>query len=105
MPNTGHYALLIGVKDYLDTKKHGLGNLGSPANDITSLHEWLTDPAFGDVPEGNCIVLHSDPSFSPHHDEINAAIDQLRWEADNNKGGGAERIYFYFSGHGFGLWD
>jgi len=75
MPNTGHYALLIGVKDYLDTKKHGLGNLGSPANDITSLHEWLTDPAFGDVPEGNCIVLHSDPSFSPHHDEINAAIE------------------------------
>jgi len=95
------YAVVVGVSHY-----QKLEFLKGPESDARNFHDWLVDDAGGKLPEANShLVLSSEKPFVPiqeHIDEKFGAIIE-RLQAEERKG---RRLYFYFSGHGFGLtWD
>ncbi|GAA3989884.1 caspase family protein [Mucilaginibacter dorajii] len=98
MPNTGDFAIIIGVDEYLN-----LPALQGPINDADEFHNWLLDTRGGDVPAGNCYLIPNtrDPA-RPLQDDIDDALVLIVARQDVV----FRRFYFFFAGHGMGVtWD
>lgn len=96
------YALVVGINDYLLVKDGGLPTLVGAIPDAKAVAAWLIDSQGGGMPMENCHTLYStaDPR-TPLQDAIDNKLEQI-FTAVLEKGGRADRFYFYFSGHGFG---
>ena len=106
------WAIVIGIKDYIDPD---LGGLEGPENDARAFHEWVLKEDGGDVPKGQAaLIVSSDfgPPFAnaaaamPTQEAIKAAFDHLFSIADGNEAKElsreiGDRLYLFFSGHGF----
>jgi hypothetical protein len=105
------WAIIVGVKDYLDP---GLNTLEGPVSDARSFYSWLTRPEGGNIPdliqpdEDNPARIKfvksagrpSSPSQAkPTGDDVFAAGEDITsWlEAHRQTG---RRLYIYMSGHG-----
>ena len=95
-----NWAVVVGVDRYWSDQ----ASLRGAVNDALSMRTWLLDPAGGNVPEKQLLLLLSPregvvpdvESIEATKDNINLAINDLMLIS---KGEG-ERLYFYFSGHG-----
>jgi len=95
------YAVVIGVNHYVPPTKKGLKLLEGAIPDAEAIAKWLKEKA--GLPENNIRLListtgldkiiknHVDTAISEIIDEVIAA------------GGDADRLYFYFAGHGMGV--
>ena len=102
MPNNDDYAILIGIDNYLS-----FDPLTGVAEDVAGILEWLLDPNGGDVPQANIHTILAPPIPDPEdpqpvQDKINQKFRKLGVMAGNRIG---RRLYFYFSGHGYGQID
>jgi uncharacterized caspase-like protein len=95
-----NWAVVIGVDQYWSEQ----ASLHGAVNDALAVRTWLLDPAGGNVPEQQLLLLLSPrPDVKPDvafieatKDNINLAINDLMLIS---KGEG-ERLYFFFAGHG-----
>lgn len=95
-----NWAVVIGVDRYWSEQ----ASLHGAVNDALAMRTWLLDPAGGNVPEKQLLLLLSprpdiklDVEFvEATKDNINLAINDLMLLS---KGEG-ERLYFFFAGHG-----
>ena len=94
------YAVVVGIAEY-----PGLTNLAGPDTDAQAVYEWLVDPAGGNLEERNVELIRSaqfdpvDPQDpKPASGAVKAAL--LRIAAQTQQAPG-NRLYLYFSGHGF----
>jgi len=94
------YALVVGIAEY-----PGLTNLVGPDTDAQAVHDWLVDPTGGNLDEQNVELIRSsqfdpvDPQDpKPASGGVKAAL--LRIAAKTQQASG-NRLYMYFSGHGF----
>ena len=94
------YAVVVGIAEY-----PGLTNLSGPDTDAQAVYDWLVDPAGGNLQEQNVELIRSalfdpiDPQDpKPGSGAVKAAL--LRIAAKTQKASG-NRLYMYFSGHGF----
>jgi len=99
MPNTGDFAIVVGVDQYLTLKQ-----LNGPVNDAANFVKWLLHPDGGDLPKDNCHLIPNtlDPTC-PLQDHIDDALDAIM-----NATGTVQprRFYFFFAGHGIGVtWE
>jgi hypothetical protein len=106
------WAIVVGIKSYFDPD---LAGLQGPETDAREFHDWVIRSDGGAVPEGQakCILSSDyDPPFAtaaaamPTAEAVKVAFDHLRSIADENeaKGNGrvvGDRLYLFFSGHGF----
>ena len=102
--NDNDYALIIGVNDYTPTPAEGgLRRLRGAVPDATEFNNWILSSTGGNIPPGNCKTITStnnpDKPLQDHIDEEFVNIQSLV----EGKNGEARRLYFYFSGHGFGI--
>jgi hypothetical protein len=95
------WALVIGIDRY----ELPDANLSGASRDALMMREWLVDPAGGNVPDGNVILL-----LSPREDAEPPGVESRLATQGNildaiaelimRSGGGGERLYFFFAGHG-----
>lgn len=97
MPNTGDFAIVIGVDEYLS-----LPALQGPINDANEFYKWLVDLQGGDVPVGNCYLIPNTRNPArPLQDDIDDALAAIVAQDIVFR-----RFYFFFAGHGMGVtWD
>ena len=98
-----NWAIVIGIDRYWSEGAH----LRGAVRDALSVHEWLLDPAGGNVPATNLQLVLSPGPNSPAVGPELGAIDGTKSNiviAINNlmvlSGGKGERLYFFFAGHG-----
>jgi hypothetical protein len=97
------WALVVGIDRYWSEAAH----LKGAVRDALSLRKWLVDPAGGNVPPDNVLLVLAPANESPDPG------DDVEWEqgtkanitlAVNNlvqlSGGKGERLFFYYAGHG-----
>jgi hypothetical protein len=94
------YAVVVGIAEY-----PGLTNLNGPDTDAQAVYDWLVDPAGGNLERQNVELIRSalfdpiDPQDpKPASGSVKAAL--LRIAAKTQQAPG-NRLYMYFSGHGF----
>src|SRR4051812_47010439 len=98
--NPDHYAIVIGIDRYPQ-----LPILEGPVSDATAFKDWLVSPDGGGLPEQNARLIltgaqTNDPlDAQPVKVEIDRALRDFGLERNKKIG---KRLYFYFSGHGFG---
>lgn len=104
MPNTDHYALVVGINDYTPRDKRGLEQLKGAVNDANAMYEWFTDLNGGNMPAENVSLVTStlDPLF-PDYTPLDKAFSELLTKAVDS-GSDLKRFYFYFAGHGLGVY-
>lgn len=100
--NKDDYAILVGIDNYLY-----LDPLKGAQDDIAKFQEWLLDLKGGSVPMKNIHLVLSPPEQDqedpqPLQEKINQKLKKIgvlngRWIG--------RRLYFYFSGHGYGKID
>lgn len=95
------YAIVIGVNHYPPPANLGLKSLAGAILDAQAISEWLLGP--GGVPAKNLYLLTSVVGRKKvlRHDVDNAVADITRKVLKN--GGDADRLYFYFAGHGMAI--
>jgi hypothetical protein len=108
--NLDHYAIVIGLSQYLALGEPPPANLRGPENDAKAIHAWLIDPAGGALPEKNVLCkVSSDwnapPKAAPRRDDLAELFLWLEDLAEKNDAAGlglrvGERIYIYVAGHG-----
>lgn len=96
-----NYGIAIGINDYTPPNQRGLKGLRGAIPDATEVHKWMIE--HGKVPSDNCILITStsDP-LHPDKTIVDTAIAKIIGMTLNN-GGNADRLYFYFAGHGLGV--
>jgi hypothetical protein len=104
----GDVALLTGISVY---PNEGYAQLNGPPNDLKIIKEWLLDPAGGGLLDKNIIEVASpnpypskvDPdSAPPISEDFDRKFKGLLRERMALKGERVkDRLYLYFSGHGF----
>ncbi len=97
-----HYALVIGINDYAEKSRR----LNGAINDAQAFINWLTTDQGGGLAPAHCLRLFSEPNpLMPGQDDIENRIEDLRNIVLTNHpdDGQAQRLYFYFSGHGTGI--
>jgi Caspase domain len=94
------YAVVVGIATY-----PGLTNLAGPDTDAQAVYDWLVDPEGGRLEQQNVELIRSaqfdpvDPQDpKPASGAVKAAL--LRIAAKTQQAPG-NRLYMYFSGHGF----
>ncbi|MEH2500412.1 hypothetical protein V1294_006891 [Bradyrhizobium sp. AZCC 1678] len=99
----GDWAIIVGVKDYLDPS---LNTLEGPISDAQSFFNWLVRPEGGDICDPARIKLvkslgrPTTPSKAkPTGDDIYAAGEDIISSLDGQDERG-RRLYIYMSGHG-----
>ena len=97
--NEQDYAIIIGVNHY----KHLLP-LEGPISDACALRNWLVSADGGNLLPEHCLLIPSaDDCDTPDQSHIDLALSKLFKLAREGK---PRRLYFYFSGHGFGAsWE
>jgi hypothetical protein len=94
------YAVVVGIAEY-----PGLTNLAGPDADAQAVYDWLVDPAGGHLEEQNVELIRStqfepiDPQDpKPASGAVKAALVRIAAKTQQAPG---NRLYMYFSGHGF----
>lgn len=95
------WALVIGIDRY----ELPDANLRGATRDALMMREWLVDPAGGNVQDSNVILL-----LSPREDAEPPGVEARLATQGNildaiaelimRSGGGGERLFFFFAGHG-----
>lgn len=100
--NNEDFAIVIGIDNYPQLRP-----LGAAVKDAIAFAEWLVAPDGGGLPQKNVELIKS-PEKQTSTDPLDAVPAQkdiekvLRdWGVELNQRIG-RRLYFYFSGHGFG---
>lgn len=96
------YAIVIGINHYTPVSKNGLKTLSGAIQDATNVYEWIV--AHGGVEEKNAFLITStqDP-LNPIKNTVDSAVIEITRRVVEEENGEAERIYFYFAGHGIGV--
>lgn len=93
--NDQDYAFIIGVEHY-----QNLIPLQAPISDACALRSWLISAGGGNMRPENCVLISSTGAFTvPEQRYIDTELFNLLKRAGE---GTPRRLYFYFSGHGFG---
>ncbi len=100
--NEDDYAILVGIDNYLF-----LDPLRGAQEDIAKFQKWLIDDNGGAVPPQNIHTVLSPPEQDaedpqPIQEKINQKFRKLGVMTGRRIG---RRLYFYFSGHGYGTID
>ena len=100
--NADHFAIVIGIRGYSQLRP-----LKGAESDAANFALWLTSDEGGGLPAKNVAIITSPPVSSSNNPydarpvqwEIDAALTRFGIEKNDRIG---KRLYFYFSGHGFG---
>jgi hypothetical protein len=98
------YAILVGIQEY---PLAGFRPLTGPLNDVELFYRWLRDPEGGNVPEGHIFKLVTvpptvaDKDCQPNLAQFNDQLEQLCFNGAGLQRRPNDRLYLYFSGHGF----
>lgn len=100
------YAVVVGVAQYPELSAAGIAaDLDGPNNDATAVLEWLLDPAGGGLDASNVKVIRSSDFVPPNPIDpqpAEAAVERaLKWVEAQTRTASGDRLYLYFSGHGF----
>ena len=98
-----NWALVIGIDRYWSEGAH----LHGAVRDALAVREWLLDPAGGDVPPENLVLVlepreDSDP-LDPSLNALGGTKSNIVVAISNLialSGGQGDRLYFFFAGHG-----
>jgi len=103
--NPEDYAIVIGIENY-----SSLPVLSDATKDATQFARWLQDPVGGGLDEKKIRLILSPPQIptppkrhEPYKELIDEAFTSFKILA--TKGRVGRRLYFYFSGHGYGQDD
>jgi hypothetical protein len=100
------FAIVIGINDYTLPKDGGLKALSGAVPDAIEVEKWLLDKENGDVPIDQCFKIISNPKtkgLAPLHFMIDEKIDEIISIVNSKFQKQADRLYFYFAGHGMGV--
>lgn len=99
------YAVVVGIAQYPGLASEGLANLEGPDSDAQAVYDWLVDPRGGKLEPGNVTLICSaqfDPIDPEDPKPTRAAVEAaLRRIVDKTQNANGNRLYLYFSGHGF----
>lgn len=99
--NQNDYAILIGVENYPNATGE-LESIPSALSDCSRVFDWLTHSAGGSIPPENVKKLTTNEKLNFSGADIDDEFENLICEC-KDKREKPRRLYFYFSGHGFGL--
>jgi Caspase domain len=98
------HAVVVGIAQY-PASSGVLPTLDGPDVDARAVYDWLVDPGAGGLDPGNVELICSsqfDPidaqAPQPTQAAIQAALERIEAKTRNANG---NRLYLYFSGHGF----
>lgn len=97
-----NYGIVIGINHYIPPEQRGLKLLKGAIGDAEAIYKWVTTK--GGVDPDNCKLILSEPPnpYKPIKNTIDEKILEIITDIKvNNKE--ANRLYFYFAGHGMGL--
>jgi hypothetical protein len=100
------YAVVVGITRYprLSTDNEAKDLLG-PNNDAEAVRDWLVDPDGGRLHPDNVKLICSAGFDQTDTDRPQPAsseiVDALTWVAEQTENDPGDRLYMYFSGHGF----
>lgn len=100
------YALVVGISRYPGLVADGMAaDLAGPDNDALAVHDWLLDPQGGRLDPGNVKLIRSalfdplDPDDpQPERSRVERELKCIEKRTRDVPG---DRLYLYFSGHGF----
>lgn len=112
MANDLHFGVCIGIDRYPGLSDR---DLGSARRDAVAFHDWLIDPAGGDVPADNVRLVAAGPDDTfadpadarPQQREVNRALHEFNRRLRDHVGINLDdwnrtRMYIYAAGHGIG---
>src|SRR5215203_724565 len=98
-----NWAIVIGIDKYWSDDAH----LHGAVHDALAMREWLLEPACGNVPPENLVLVTEAGPVSP---AVPAELNPLGGTKSNiilavnslieRSGGQGDRLYFFFAGHG-----
>ncbi len=100
------FAVVVGVARYPKLSAEGVAvDLDGPDNDALAVRDWLVDPDGGRLLPANVRLIRSadyDP-VDPHNPQPakKRIEDELKWVEEQTREVPGNRLYLYFSGHGF----
>ncbi len=98
------YAIVVGINDYTPEDDEGLRTLNGAISDAESFKRWVTTT--GRVDDKNChLITSTKKPLTPVKDMIDDAIQKINQTVINEDNNDADRLYFYFAGHGLGVED
>jgi len=100
------YAVVVGVARYPGFSTAGVvSDLNGPDNDAQAIYDWLVDRDGGGLDPGNVTLIRSaqfDPVDPRDPKPAVGTIEQALRRVDGLvREAGGDRLYLYFSGHGF----
>ncbi len=100
------YAVVVGVARYPDLAAEGVAtDLDGPDHDAQAIHDWLVDPDGGRLDPANVRMIRSadvEPQDADGPQPSRARIErELKWIERQTQAVTGDRLYLYFSGHGF----
>jgi uncharacterized caspase-like protein len=96
------YAIIIGINHYTPPNERGLRPLNGAIRDAQEIYNWITGP--GGVPVANCALIQSTQApLDPIKTKVDRAIANIMRSVVENDNKDADRLYFYFAGHGMGV--
>ena len=105
------HAIVVGIQrsPMFGMTEDDANDLRAPDTDAAGIHDWLIDPAGGNVPPDNVKLIRSQDfpnAAEPQQAAITNAFDELDRIAGRNDRNGlgrrvGRRLYLYASGHGF----
>ncbi|MDF2746690.1 MAG: hypothetical protein K0S98_975 [Propionibacteriaceae bacterium] len=100
------FAVVVGVARYPELSSQGVAvDLDGPNNDALAVRDWLVDPNGGRLEPANVRMVRS-ADFEPidplDPQPARARIErELKWVELQTEAAAGNRLYLYFSGHGF----
>jgi len=100
------FAVVVGVARYPELSAQGVAvDLDGPNNDALAVRDWLVDPNGGRLEPANVRMVRS-ADFEPldplDPQPARARIErELKWVEQQTEAAAGNRLYMYFSGHGF----
>jgi len=100
------YAVVVGVGRYPGLSADDVAaDLDGPDNDAQDVYDWLISKTGGNVDPAHVKLLRSkdvEPPDPTHPQPAAAGIEEaLKWVELQTREVGGDRLYLYFSGHGF----
>jgi len=100
------FAIVVGIARYPQLSADGVAvDLDGPDNDALAVRDWLVDPDGGKLQPANVKVIRSadfDPIDPNDPQPAKARIErELKWVEQQTAQAPGNRLYLYFSGHGF----
>jgi Caspase domain len=100
------FAVVVGIARYPQLSAEGVAvDLDGPDNDALAVRDWLVDPNGGMLQPANVRLVRSadfDPIDPNDPEPAKARIErELSWVEQQTAQAAGNRLYLYFSGHGF----